>query len=232
MSGRGRVIASPAIVDGDVRAGAIAPIGSKGVPSGFVKQPLTGTIRVTERGVSGDEQADLRVHGGRDKAVYAYPSSAYPRWRDAAPRHAARLVPGAMGENLTIAGWSDGDVAIGDTVRIGTALLQVTEPRQPCYKLALAFGDGRMVRLFMAVGISGWYYRVLEPGVVAAGDAATCLARPNPAWTIARFFALIASGSIDDEALAEIVALEGVADGWRLRALRLLARRASGDADA
>ncbi len=225
MSGRARVIASPATVAGDVRVGRVAPLGPRGVPSGFVKQPVAGPVRLDTHGCAGDAQADLRVHGGRDKAVYAYPVAAYPLWRAAVPRHAARLLPGAMGENLTIAGWSDPDVAIGDRVRIGSALLQVTEPRQPCFKLGLAFADPSMPRRFAEVGVSGWYYRVLEPGSVVAGDAATCLDRPNPAWTVARFFALILSGRVDDEALSEIVALEGVADGWRLKALRLLARR-------
>ncbi len=226
MSGCTAVIASPAVVTGDVRAGGIAPLGPRRVPSGFRKQPVAGRVAIGEQGVAGDAQADRRVHGGRDKAVYAYPASAYARWQALVPRHAGQLVPGAMGENLTIAGWSDADVAIGDRVRVGLALLQVTEPRQPCFKLGLAFGDAAMPRLFREVGVSGWYYRVLEPGKVAAGDTAACLDRPNPHWTIARFFALIATGRVDDDALAEIVALEGVADGWRVKALRLLARRA------
>ncbi len=219
------MIASPAIVAEDVRAGKIGSLGPKGVPSGFRKMPVAGAAMIDERGVVGDAQADLRVHGGRDKAVYAYPASAYPRWQALVPQHAPQLAAGAMGENLTIAGWSDTDVAIGDRVRIGTALLQVTEPRQPCFKLALAFADAAMPRHFREVGISGWYYRVLEPGRVAAGDPATCLERPSPRWTIARFFALITAGYVDNDTLAEIVALEGVADGWRVKALRLLARR-------
>lgn len=139
-----------------------------------------------------------------------------------------RLNAGAMGENLTIGGWSDDDVAIGDHVRIGTAVLQVSEPRTPCYKLGLAFADASMVKDFMAVGISGWYYRVLQPGVIGADDRVVRLERPNPTWTIARFFRTITAGDFADSDLATIVALDGVAEGWRLKAQRLLARRGSG----
>lgn len=219
------MIASPACVAGAVRVGGVAPLGPRQVPSGYRKYAVAGPVAVGPLGLAGDAQADLRVHGGRNKAVYGYPASAYPIWRARVPEHAARLVAGSMGENLTIDGWSDADVAVGDIVRVGTALLQVTEPRQPCYKLGLVFGDARMPRLFGEVGISGWYHRVLEAGHVAADDAVCCLDRPNPGWTIARFFAMISRGVIDNDALAEIVALEGVGDGWRLKALALLARR-------
>lgn len=218
------MIASPARLI-SVRVGGIAPLGPRRVPSGFVKHPVAGPVAIGELGLAGDCQADLRVHGGRDKAVYAYPAAAYPAWRAAVPHLADRLGPGAMGENLTLDGWSDGDVAIGDHVRLGSALLQVSEPRMPCYKLGLVFGDVAMVRHFTAVGVSGWYYRVLEPGTAAAGDAAACVARPNPAWTIARFFAAVGGGKIDRADLAEIAVLDGLADGWRLKAARLLARR-------
>jgi MOSC domain-containing protein YiiM len=218
------MIASPARVV-SVRIGGIAPLGPRRVPSAFVKHPVAGPVAIGQLGLAGDAQADLRVHGGHDKAVYGYPAAAYPTWRAAVPHHAERLGPGAMGENLTLDGWSDGDVAIGDHVRLGTALLQVSEPRMPCYKLGLVFGDAAMVKHFAAVGISGWYYRVLEPGTVATGDIATCVARSNPAWTIARFFAAVGGGAIRRDDLAEIAALDGLAEGWRLKAGRLLAQR-------
>jgi len=105
------VIASPARIVG-VRIGAIAPLGPRGVPSAFMKSPVAGRVAVGLLGLDGDAQADMRVHGGPDKAVYAYPAAAYPAWRAAVPRHAARLIDGAMGENLTIDGWGDADVAI------------------------------------------------------------------------------------------------------------------------
>ena len=182
---------------------------------------------VTADGVAGDCQADRRVHGAPDKAVYAYPIAAYPLWRAATPLHAERLIPGAMGENLTVAGWTDSDVCIGDRVRIGTALLQVTEPRTPCYKLGLAFADPAMVRIFARVAVSGWYYRVLEAGDIGDGDDLTRVDRFNPEWTVARFFATITGGAIDSPTLADIVRLDGVSDGWRRKAERLLKQRGS-----
>ena len=218
------MIASPARVS-QVRVGPVAPLGPRGVPSGFIKAPVSGRVAVGPLGLAGDAQADLRVHGGRDKAVYAYAASAYETWQAAVPRHAAALTAGSLGENLTIDGWTDADVAIGDRVRIGSAVLQVSEPRIPCYKLNLAFGDDSMVDAFRAIGISGWYYRVVEPGSVGVGDAVTLVDRNQPDWTIARFFAVVTRGTIGDDDLRAIVALDGVADRWREKAQRLLDRR-------
>jgi MOSC domain-containing protein YiiM len=136
--------------------------------------------------MQGDEQADLRVHGGLDKAVYGYASVNYAAWLKAFPQHAALLVPGGLGENLTLDDCQEQSVHIGDIVRIGSVVLQVTEPRQPCFKFALRFDDVLVVRAMVENGMCGWYYRVLEPGILAAGDAVALLARPNPTWSIER----------------------------------------------
>ncbi|QYE34064.1 MOSC domain-containing protein [Polymorphobacter sp. PAMC 29334] len=193
------------------------------MPSGFIKRPVPGPVAVTRNGIEGDEQGDLRVHGGRDKAVYGYAAEAYDYWHTAQPQHAERLGPGAMGENLTIAGFDEKTVHIGDKVRIGTALLEVTEPRQPCFKLALAFDDPRLVRTFTRAGRCGWYYRTLEPGLIATGDTCECIDRPNPAWTVARLFEVIMARAFSPDTLAEMVAIEGLAEGWKLKALSGLA---------
>lgn len=221
------MIASPGRVV-SVQVGAIAPIGPKRVPSGFIKHPITGPVEVTERGIDGDQQADLRVHGGRDKAVYAYGAEAYDFWRATQPQHAARFYPGAMGENLTLAGLDEASVCIGDRVRIGTALLQVTEPRQPCFKLALAFEDAKLPRAFTRSGRCGWYYRTLEAGTIVAGDVCDRIDRPNPDWPVARLFEVIMARAIGREMLVEMVAIEGLADGWKARALGGLARLRDG----
>lgn len=222
------MIASPGRVV-SVQVGRIAPIGPNRVPSGFVKHPVTGPVKVSEFGIDGDEQADLRVHGGRDKAAYAYGAEAYDFWRATVSQHAARLVPGAMGENLTLAALDETTVCIGDKVRIGTALLQVTEPRQPCFKLALAFGDSKMPRAFTRSARCGWYYRTLEPGTIRAGDICDCIDRPNPGWPVARLFDVIMARAIGRETLVEMVAIEGLADGWKAKALGGLARLRNGD---
>lgn len=174
-----------------VRVGRVAPLGPRGVPSGFVKSPAEGAVRVERLGLAGDEQADLRVHGGPNKAVYCYPFTHYQRWRQTHPRHAELLQPGAFGENLTIDGLDEEDVVLGDRLRIGTAVLEVCQPRQPCFKLALRFNDALMVRAMVETGQCGWYVRVIEPGSLAAGDAVVHEPAPARDWTIARFASLI-----------------------------------------
>lgn len=221
------MIASPGRVV-TVLVGGVAPLGPKAVPSGYVKHAVDGPVAATETGLAGDQQADRRVHGAPDKAIYGYSLAAYDIWRATVPRHAGRFVPGSMGENLTLDGLDETSVAIGDRVRMGTALLQITEPRQPCYKLALAFDDPAMPRALIRSGKCGWYYRTLEAGVIAAGDMAITLDRPNPQWSVARFFEAVTARAFGRDTLAEIAALEGIGDRWRLKALRALAWQRDG----
>ena len=169
-----------------VQVGRAAPLGPDGVLSGFVKHAVKGSVQVTATGIVGDEQADLSVHGGPEKAVYAYAESRYDQWQAAFPRHAALLVPGGLGENLTIAGCDETLVCLDDIVRIGTCLLQVSQPRQPCFKFALRFDDPGMPRAMVKNGFCGWYYRVLQPGQLAAGDTLSLDERPLPQWPIDR----------------------------------------------
>ena len=232
MSGQLRVNASPSLTSGTVRSvhvGSIAPLGPNRVPSGFRKLAANGPVRVHALGLDGDAQADLTLHGGVDKAVYAYATSRYRAWGYAFPGLGDRFVVGAMGENLPIDGADENGIHIGDRVRIGSTLLQVTQPRQPCFKLELALGGSGLVRHMVRSGHSGWYLRVLETGVVAAGDACTTLDRPNPSWSVARFNAVIAARALGRDVLSEIVAMEGLAATWQVKALRLLSelRRAA-----
>lgn len=217
------MIASPGHLV-SVQVGRVAPLGPNRTRSGFVKRPIDGPVLATAIGLAGDEQADHRVHGGLDKAIYGYGETAYSFWRTTMPGLAARMGPGAMGENLTLAAFDETSVFIGDRVRVGKALLQVTEPRQPCFKLALAFGDPALPRAFTRSGRCGWYYRTLEPGMIAAGDNAECVERPNPDWSVGRFFEVVTARAFGRETLAEIVALEGIGTGWKLKALQGLAR--------
>jgi len=169
-------------------------------------------------GVAGDQQADLTVHGGHDKAVYGYGLGAYETWRQSFPERAERLVPGSLGENLTIAGMNEQNVAIGDIVRNGGVVLQVTQPRQPCFKLALRFEDPRIPGAVVRNGLCGWYCRVLEEGTLAVGDAVTLQAQPNPDWTIARFYAMISRRTATIEDLTALTQLAGLARYWRATA--------------
>ncbi len=206
-----------------VRVGSVAPLGPQGVASGYRKAATGHPVWAEELGLAGDAQADLRVHGGADKAVYAYALTRYRAWSYAFPALADRFVAGAMGENLAVEGLNETSVHIGDRVRAGGALLQVTQPRQPCFKLELALGAPGLVRHMTRSGHSGWYFRVVEPGAIGAGDAHAIVERPNPAWPVARFNSVIAARALGAEVLSEMVAMEGLAANWRVKALRLLA---------
>lgn len=203
-----------------IQVGRIAPLGPRGVPSGFVKDRIEGAIRAEPLGLAGDEQADLTVHGGLEKAVYGYALSSYDVWRKDFAEHAGLLLPGGLGENLTIDGQDETSVCIGDIVRVGGALLQVAQPRQPCFKFALRFADNRMPRAMIRNGLCGWYYRVREPGVLTSGDAVVLEARPNPDWPVARFFRSITTHQASAAELAELTTMEGLASQWRVSALK------------
>lgn len=213
-----------------IHVGRVAPLGPEGVPSGFVKHVVDGPVTVTQTGIAGDEQADLRVHGGPDKAVYGYGSSNYVDWRREYPQHRQLLVPGGLGENLAIDGLREADLCVGDIHGIGTTRLQVCQPRQPCFKLALRFGDKHLPKAMIRNGRSGWYYQVLEPGIITPGDPVERLARPNPDFPLAGLVELISQGKATLAELEQLQDMRGLAMNWRLRASdMLLHRRASPD---
>jgi MOSC domain-containing protein YiiM len=139
------------------------------VRTGIFKEPAPGRVLLRDDRVLGDHVADLRVHGGWSKAVYAYPSEHYAFWREELPGH--DLPWGTFGENLTIEGLREDTVAIGERLRIGSAELQVTEPRMPCFKLGIKIGRPDIVKRFLQSGRTGFYLAIVEPGDVGAGDA-------------------------------------------------------------
>jgi MOSC domain-containing protein YiiM len=152
------------------------------IATGIHKRPVEGPVAVRKLGLAGDEQADLTVHGGLDKAVYAYPIEHYAFWQAqqlAALKREQVLPPGSMGENLTLQGLLEKDVWVGDQLAIGGTLLEVTEPRSPCYKFAAKMGFNQAVKLMVQSGASGFYLRVLREGTVTAGDAVTLNAGPR-----------------------------------------------------
>lgn len=139
------------------------------VLTSIFKSPVEGRRAVRPHNIEGDRQSDLTVHGGPAKAIYCYPSEHYAWWREQLPDHDLSVF-GRFGENLTTEGLLESDVFIGDVFRAGTALLQVTQPRMPCFKLGIRFNLGTMVKLFWKSGRSGIYFSILEAGDVAAGD--------------------------------------------------------------
>lgn len=208
-----------------IHVGKIAPLGPDGVPSGFVKHKVSGGVTVTSSGIIGDEQADLTVHGGADKAVYAYGLSHYAAWRREYPQHADLLVAGALGENLAIDGMTEADICVGDVHGIGAARLQVCQPRQPCFKFALRFNDTRMPKAMIRNGRSGWYYRVIDGGVISPEDHAVLLERPNPNFPLTRLVELITHHNATMAEWQQMTDLAGLAMDLQRRASDIVRRQ-------
>jgi MOSC domain-containing protein YiiM len=157
--------------------------------SAIFKEPVGGRVAVRRHNVDGDAQADLSVHGGPEKAVYAYPSEHYSWWHEQVPE--AALPWGAFGENLTLAGLLETEVRIGDEFVVGTARLVATQPRLPCFKLGIRFGDQRMVKRFWEAGRPGVYFAVAAEGDVAAGDPIERVRTDPAVLTVANIFDLM-----------------------------------------
>lgn len=195
-----------------VLTGEVQPYTREGSLSGIDKQPRQGPVQAGLLGLQGDEQGDLRVHGGVDKAVHVYPWSHYAGWRQELPGPLAALrlaQPGAFGENFSLEpGLEEADVCMGDRWRIGpTALFEVSQGRQPCWKLNDRFGVPDMARRVQHSLRAGWYLRVIVPGPVQAGDEILLQARPHPEGSIARLLRAIAERDTDPTTLAQLLAL-------------------------
>ena len=191
--------------------------------SAIDKTPVDEKLHVGFLGIDGDEQADLTVHGGVDKAVHHYPRDHYDWWAETLGRHALLDAPGAFGENISTAGLDEDSVFLGDRFRLGTALVEVTQARQPCWKLDHRFGAKGVMAQVVKTRRTGWYYRVLEPGEVRAGDDLELLERPFPDWPLASLFALLIGGEAKDRP-ADLRALRDVpvlAETWKVRRAKL-----------
>ncbi|UYK79006.1 MOSC domain-containing protein [Xanthomonas sacchari] len=198
--------------------------------SAIDKRPQDGRLRIGPEGLELDEQGDRRVHGGPDKALHHYPRDHYPAWREELGAHALLDAPGAFGENLSSSGVTEADLCLGDRLRLGTSLVEVSQSRQPCWKLSDRFGVAALARRVQDSGRTGWYYRVLQPGEVAAGDSLVLLERPYPQWPLARLVGLLYRREIDPAQLQEVLALPLVPN-WRTLFERRLAQRAVEDWD-
>lgn len=192
-------------------------------PSAIAKTPREGPVAVGPLGLEGDEQADLAVHGGPDKALHHYAQDHYPFWRGVLGAHPLLDQPGAFGENVSTLGLTEREVCLGDRFRLGSALVEVSQGRQPCWKQGHRLGNPGAVATIVAYRIPGWYYRVLEPGMVAAGDSIELIERPLPAWDIERVFGLIigGDGADDPAALQALAGMDVLAASWRTRAAML-----------
>jgi MOSC domain-containing protein YiiM len=182
------------------------------VQTGIFKSPVAAKLAVRRLNIDGDGQADLSVHGGPDKAIYAYPSEHFGPWSE---RLGRQLAPGMFGENLTTAGLLEDAVHIGDEFRVGTARLVITQPRMPCYKLGLRFNDPGMVRTFLQAGKPGIYFRVLEEGVVGPGDRIERIAEVGSRITVTEMFRLVLDQDAAPDALRRLLGVPALAAVWR-----------------
>lgn len=185
------------------------------VRTGIFKEPVAGRVAVRRLNLDGDRQADLSAHGGPDKAVYAYPAEHYSFWRAQLP--GTDLPWAQFGENLTVEGLLENEVGIGDHFRVGSAELEVSQPRIPCYKLGIRFGRDDMVKRFLDSGRTGFYFRVLREGEVQAGDPVVLLECARDSLTVAEVVRLYTSGRTDRRRLERAGELEALPASWRER---------------
>lgn len=183
------------------------------VATGIFKEPVPGPIMLRTLNLDGDRQADLSVHGGVSKAVYAYPSEHYEFWKKELP--AMELPYGMFGENFTTEGLFEERLNIGDHFRVGEAELVVTEPRLPCYKLGIKFGRSDIIRKFLQSRRTGFYFAVLKEGIVKAGDAFELMSREGNDVSVSDITRLYAFEKDDLATLRRAVKLEALSESWR-----------------
>jgi MOSC domain-containing protein YiiM len=177
------------------------------------KEPVQGAVRVTSLNLDGDAQSDLSVHGGPDKAVYAYPAEHYDYWQRELDVDA--LPWAAFGENLTTSGILEPDIGIGDRVRVGSAELMVTQPRLPCFKLGIRFGRDDMVKRFLQSGRSGFYFTVVREGEITAGDRLEIAVRDSRGVTVSDMIALETADEPDRDLLRRALETPALPESWK-----------------
>lgn len=195
-------------------AGSPRYIGDEGQFSAIWKSPVPGRVRITREGLAGDVQADRRVHGGPEKAVHHYAGENYARLAQHFPQIAGELVVGSIGENISTFGLDETTVCIGDIFRLGTAVLQVCQPRRPCWKIDTRYATTGITAHIVESGMTGWYYRVLEEGEAESGDTCMHLDRPAGAVTLDALWTTWHRHRPDRERLAAFADIPGLTPGW------------------
>ncbi len=185
----------------------------KEVRTSIFKVPVAGRVKIARLNIEGDGQADLRVHGGPNMAVYAYPSEHYEYWKQELTTH--ELSWGMFGENLTTSGLVEDSVCIGDQIRAGSALLMVTQPRMPCYKLGIRFGGEKMIKQFLDSRRTGFYFAVLEEGEAQAGDLIEWVHRDKNQVSVLNIVQLYLGDSRNPDLLQRAIRVEALPDSWR-----------------
>jgi MOSC domain-containing protein YiiM len=191
--------------------------------SAIAKQPVSGAVRIGWLGLAGDSVADPVHHGGWDKAIHLYPQDHYGWWRERKPGHPLLEKPGAFGENIASRGMTEEEVCLGDRFSLGSAVVEVSHGRQPCWKLDHRFGARDVMATIVKTARCGIYFRVLREGEAEAGAMMELLERPLPQWSIARLFRLLIGGGHNGEpdAVRALADMPVLAEAWRERARKL-----------
>jgi MOSC domain-containing protein YiiM len=206
-----------AAVAGRLRAvlvGTARPFARAGVVSAIDKRCVDGSVLIGTEGLESDEQGDRNVHGGPDKAVHCYAWQHYASWQRELPACPIFQAPGAFGENFSVEVLDETLVCLGDQWQVGTALVEVSQGRQPCWKLNHRFEVSDMAARVQRTLRAGWYLRVLQPGMVVAGAVMVLKARPHAAWSIARLLSIISERDCNPALLEEVLALP-LTPSWR-----------------
>lgn len=199
----------------------------KSVTTAIFKGPVEGRVRLRTLNLDGDRQADLKVHGGAHKAVYAYPAEHYDFWRRELP--GVELPWGMFGENLTVEGLFEDELNIGDQFRIGSAELTVAQPRLPCYKLAIKFGRDDIIKRFLDSGRTGFYFAVQKEGEVGAGDSIETISEDLNELKVADVTRLYLEGKDDLETLHRALRADALPDSWKAHFKRQLEKLRESD---
>lgn len=215
----------PAVQPARLFMGGIRPLPPDNKPTGIFKLEIDMPAWLGREGLVGDAQADRRVHGGPEKALHQYPVPNYVRLAALFPDIRDLLVPGSIGENLSVPGWDESSVSIGDRFRLGDAVVEVSGPRSPCWKIDQRYGCEGMAAAIEAHGLTGWYFRVLEEGEVGPGCSFERIERRAPEVTLARLLSSWRAHRPEPAELEELAATPGMAQRWieklRERAARL-----------
>jgi len=198
-------------------SGSICPLPESGRPTGMYKTRCSSTIQFTTEGITGDQQADRRVHGGPEKAVHLYPASHYRQLAEQFPEARALLVPGTLGENLSVDGLDESQVHIGDIWQLGGVLLQLCQPRNPCWKIDERLGVEGMAAFIAEHGLTGWYFRVCQPGTADNGDSLHPLDHPPGAPTLQAAMQCWQAHRPAVAELEQLAATPGIAAHWQAK---------------
>lgn len=208
--------------------GKAQPFGPKGLPSAIHKTAIQGVVYVGKLGLQhlsgNDEQGDPRFHGGEEKAIHYYPFEHYAIWKETI-NHPILNTVGAFGENFSATGLLENKVCVGDIFQVGSARIQISQGRQPCWKLNVRFGTADMAKQVQNTGRTGWYFRVLEEGETQSGDMMKLLERPNPDWDLAKILHYLYIDKLNYEALESLASLPYLNEGWQQLAQKRLDAR-------